>query len=216
MLRRYSSRPRTRALRSKVGAGVAVVAMMCAGHATGAWAYGSTLACAPRDTSAVFARWLDPAQYFAASNGGFEHGSQDWILSAGASVTSGNEPYYVDAPTDSHSLHLDPGASAESRTACVGMDEPTVRLLVDTPPVFGAVLVVDAAVHNESTGSTLHTQFRIVAGVTDSGWAPTPQIVMPNLLGGIAPEDLTLRFTTEGTPAPWSLDDVYVDPFKSY
>jgi hypothetical protein len=216
MSRHSPSRPRTRALRSKIRASVVVVAVACAGHATGAWAYGSALACAPRATSATFARWLDPAQYFPASNGGFEQGSQNWKLGVGAVVGSGNEPFHVNGAKGTHSLRLHPGASAESRTACVAMGEPTVRLLVDRPRVPGAVLLIDAAVHNRSTGSTLHTRVRIVAGATNFGWAPTPQIVIPNVLGGVAPEDLTLHFTTEGAPATWSLDDISVDPFKSY
>jgi len=45
--------------------------------------------------------------------------------------------------------------------------------------------------------------------------APTPEILVPNLLGGILPENLTIRITAVGAPASWSVDDVYVDPFKS-
>jgi hypothetical protein len=39
---------------------------------------------------------------------------------------------------------------------------------------------------------------------------------IPNLLGGSSTQELTLTFTTRGAPATWYLDDVFVDPFKSY
>jgi hypothetical protein len=164
----------------------------------------------------VFSRWLDPAQYFLASNGGFEQGAQDWSLSAGAAVVSGNESYQVGGPSDSHSLVLDAGASVESRTACVTMGEPTVRLFVKAPSVLGAVLRVDATVQNPTTGVPLTTTYLVVGGLAPAEWAPTPEILIPNLVGGVLPENLTLRITAQGTPATWAADDIYVDPFKSH
>jgi hypothetical protein len=195
---------------------LAVIAGLWTTSAPAAFAFGSTLPCTSRDTTAAFSRWNDPSQYFLASNGGFEQGSTDWSLSAGATVVTGNEPYQVDGPTDSHSLSLAPGATAESRTACIATGEPTVRLFVDTPRVLGAILVVDAAVRNPTTGLSLHTQYLVVGGLSPGGWAPTLPIVIPNLVGGLLPEELTLRFTTAGTPATWAVDDVYIDPFKSF
>jgi hypothetical protein len=197
-------------------AALVVSALIWSGSLPAAFAFGSTLPCADRDTSVAFSRWLDPSQYFPASNGGFEQGSNDWSLSAGAAVVTGNEPYQVGGPDDSHSLRLAPGASAESRTACVTMGEPTVRMFVDAPRVLGAVLVVDATVRNPTTGVSVKAQYLVLGGVAPPGWAPTLPILIPNLLGGVLPEELTLRFTARGTPAPWAVDDVYIDPFKSY
>jgi hypothetical protein len=39
--------------------------------------------------------------------------------------------------------------------------------------------------------------------------------IAPSLLGGTLAQNLTLVFTTQGTPATWNIDDVFVDPFKS-
>ena len=193
---------------------VVVVASVCAGGVPKAFAFGSALPCTSRDTSAAFSRWLDPAQYFLAANGGFEQGSNEWNLSAGAAVVSGNESYQVSGPTDSHSLVLSTGATAEARTACVTLGEPTVRLFVKAPRVLGATLRIDATVRNPTTGLTLQTSYLVLGGLAPSGWAPTPEIVIANLVGGVLPEDLTLRFTAQGTPATWGVDDVYVDPYK--
>jgi hypothetical protein len=193
---------------------VLVVASLCAGGVPKAFAFGSTLPCTSRETSAAFSRWLDPAQYFLASNGDFEQGSNAWDLSDGAVVGTGNESYQVAGPTDSHSLQLSTGATAESRTACITMGEPTVRLFVKAPRVLGAALRIDATVRNPTTGLTLQTTYLVLGGLAPSGWAPTPEIVIANLLGGVLPQDLTLRFTALGAPATWGIDDVYVDPYK--
>jgi hypothetical protein len=39
---------------------------------------------------------------------------------------------------------------------------------------------------------------------------------IPNLLGGNGTEQLTLRFSLRGTSTTWGVDDVYIDPFKSW
>jgi hypothetical protein len=178
-------------------------------------AIDAPLPCTARDSSPVFARWLDPALYFQASNGGFERGAEDWTLGAGASVAGGNESFGVGGASDSHSLVLTAGASAESRTACLTLGEPTMRMFVKAPRTLGAALRIDASVENPTTGVTLQTSSLVLAGVGRSQWAPTPEILLPNLLGGIVPENLTIRVTAVGVPATWSVDDVYVDPFKS-
>ena len=41
------------------------------------------------------------------------------------------------------------------------------------------------------------------------------RLIILNLLGGSGTQELTLKFSTRGTAATWSIDDVYVDPFKS-
>jgi hypothetical protein len=193
-----------------------VVGLLCASAAPSASAAIDTpLPCTARDSSAVFARWLDPALYFQASNGGFERGADDWTLEAGASVVGRNESFGVGGATDSHSLVLTAGASAESRTACVTLGEPTMRMFVKAPRTLGAALRIDASVENPTTGLTLQTSTLVLAGLGPWQWAPTPGILLPKLLGGIAPENLTIRVTAVGVPATWSVDDVYVDPFKS-
>jgi hypothetical protein len=184
------------------------------GGAPKAFAYGDSLPCTSRDSSAVFARWLDPAQYFQASNGGFEQGDDNWGTTGDAAVVAGNESFDVAGPDDGHSLSLDNGATAEMRTACVGLLEPTVRLFVKAPRVLGARLRIDATVYNPTTGLSLATHYVVLGDLAPGGWAPTPPILIPNLVGGLLPQELTLRVSAEGTRATWGVDDVYVDPFR--
>jgi hypothetical protein len=193
-----------------------VVIVMQGAQASTAFASGTPLPCESRSSSAVFSRWGDPSDYFAMPNGGFESGSTEWSLSAGAEVVGANEPYRIGAATDAFSLKIPAGASAESRTICVMLGEPTVRFFVYNPRVVGAVLHVEAIVRDRLTGLVVNTAFDVNAGIAPAGWAPTPPILIPNFVGGILAEDFTLRVTTRGTPATWAIDDIYVDPFKSY
>ncbi len=216
--RRASTRPRpTTRLQRVVITATLVATALGAGLATAAPPAGAddtTVACAPRVSRAVFAPWLDPAQYFAAVNGGFEQGTDAWTVQGAAGPVAGNEPFHVGGSDDATSLALGPGASASSRSACLSLLEPTLRMFVRTPAVPGARLTITATVRNPATGLSLTTSWVVVAGLTPPGWAPTPEIVVPNLLGGVLDQDLTVRVAPGGVPATWQIDDVYVDPFK--
>jgi hypothetical protein len=184
----------------------------------------SVAPCTTRTDTTPFAQWGDDADYFLVPNGDFASGSTDWGLSGGASVVSGGEPYGV-VPGDSHSLMIPSGAQAVSETMCVAMGEEDIRMFVNNPGVQGSTLHVEAFVNNPLTGLTLETAVDVNSSTLPTGWGPTPIELIPNLLsavdiapgllGGILAQNLTLVFTTQGTPATWNIDDVFVDPFKS-
>ncbi len=188
---------------------------MLAAGAGSAFAFGSALPCTGRSEAPVFAAWGDTSNYFRVSNGGFESNTTDWALTGGAGVVSGNEPSHVGGATDARSLRIPTGASAESRALCVSRGEDTIRLFVNNAGVSGAILHVEAIVRSP-TGQVAQTAFDVNGDAAPTGWAPTMRLGIPNLLGGAGTEELTLRFTTRGTAATWSVDDVYVDPYKSY
>src|SRR5262249_48078231 len=180
-----------------------------------AFAGGPTKSCTSRDQDNVFRPWGDSNSYFLMPNGGFEDGTQDWWLSGGASVVWGDEPYDVGGWADMRSLRMPTGATAESRTICVGVGEDSVRMFVKNPRVPGSVLHIDATVRNTETGEVAKTSYDIDAFDGPYGWSPTARLYIPNLLGhSDDQQELTLRFTTVGTPATWYVDDVYVDPWK--
>jgi len=176
----------------------------------------TALSCTSRSQSAVFAPWGDKAPYFLVSNGGFENGSTDWSLTGGANVVDGNETFDVGRASDGHSLSLPPGAAAQTRPFCVSKGEDTVRLFVNNSHTAGAILHVDAIVVNPDNGAVGTTAFDVNGDVPSSPWMPTMQLKIPNLFSGNGTEQLTLRFTLRGTQATWNIDDVYVDPFKSW
>jgi len=149
-------------------------------------------------------------------NGGFEIGATNWALSGGAAVVDGNETYLVGGTADSHSLRLPPGSAAESRTFCVSVGEDVVRLFVNNPHVPGAILHVEAIARNPVSGAVGYAAFDVNGDVPSESWAPTMRLGIPRLFDGTGTQELTLLFTLRGTRATWGIDDVYVDPFKSW
>ncbi len=193
----------------------AMCALVLAADSTAAFAGGTTNPCSTRDQAKVFRSWGDSNSYFAMPNGGFEAGAQDWWLSEGARVAWGNESYFVGGWGDAKSLRLPAGATAESRTVCVGVGEDSVRLFVKNARVGGATLHIEATVRNPDTGEVAQTSYDIDADDVPFGWAPTARLAIPNLLESAdGQQELTLRFTTVGTAGTWYVDDVYVDPWK--
>jgi hypothetical protein len=172
--------------------------------------------CGARVAAPAFAPWGDFNPYFPVANGGFESGASGWSVSDGAAVTPGNETYFVGALTDSHSLVIPNGGRAKSPTTCVALGENSVRLFVKSSGTGPSSLHVQASVENALTGIVLSTGFDVDASAATQDWSPTSTFDVPNLLGGlVGVQNLTLVFTARGSSAvSWSIDDVYVDPFK--
>jgi hypothetical protein len=164
----------------------------------------------------VFAQWADYSNYFLAPNGGLENGATGWSLGGGASVVSGNEPFYA---SGSHSLSLPSGSTATSPTTCIGSGDLYVRM-------FGA--------DPGGTDSGLHVRvvwyglLNKVLGITDfntygpgSAWAPTDKlnssggsIAIP-LLPILGSTSARVQMTPIGSGSQWQIDDLYIDPCAS-
>jgi hypothetical protein len=178
--------------------------------------YGVAVACTGRTMAQVFAPWGDTGSYFQVLNGGFENGADGWALSGGAQVVAENEPYRVAGASDSSSLQLPPGSTAESRTMCVSTGEDTVRFFVKNEHVPGSILHVDAVVRNPTLGSIGYAAFDVNGDVPSDEWSPTMELQIPWLIKFRATEELTLFFSLRGAPATWQIDDIHIDPFKSW
>jgi hypothetical protein len=213
---RRSSTPSLRRLAVGALGALTVTAASLAISAPPVAAFGTPLGCTGRVESTYFAAWGDRASYFLVSNGAFEAGSGDWSLGGGSGVSSGNEPWKVAGATHAKSLRIPAGGSAESRTLCVSRGEDSIRLFVKNARVSGSILHVEAIVRNPTTGATAQTAFDVNGDAAPLGWAPTMRLGIPNLLGGSGTQELTLVFTTRGAAATWFIDDIFVDPFKSY
>jgi hypothetical protein len=213
------SRPRARVgtsrlLRCLTAGALALTALGAV--ASPALAYGPTVPCVARPESQVFAPWGDWAGYFLVPNGDFENGTSDWALSGGAAVVAENEPYQVGADADSYSLQLPPGSAAESRTVCVSTGQDAIRLFVRNSHVPGSILHVDAIARNLTTGAYGYMAFDVNGDVPSDLWSPSMKLGLPRMFDGTGTEELTLYFSLRGTRATWGIDDVYVDPFKSW
>jgi hypothetical protein len=179
-------------------------------------AHGTTVPCASRTETKAFQNWGDSSLYFLVPNGGFESGTTDWQVSGGSAIVSDNETWKVAGSNHTKALRIPPGATAESRTICVGAGEDYIRMFVKDPGVNGAILHIEAVVRG-TNGSVGVQAFDMNSQTASKGkWTVTPRHGLPNLLGPTGTQTLTFVFTTRGTSATWQIDDVYVDPLKSY
>lgn len=194
-----------------LGATLAALAALTL-HASQARAATTSLGC-PGTTEYPFLKWVDPAPYTLAPGGTFEGATTTWKLTSGAKLVKGNEPFKVHAPKDGKSLSIPAGASATTPAFCVGLAYPTLRLFAVGGSLTSPLKV--EVIYKTVLGTV--TQPVTVVPVMSS-WAPTLQtLILANATGLASLDGLTssvqLRFTALGNGG-WTIDDVYVDPWK--
>lgn len=167
------------------------------------------------EASQAFAPWGDRANYLLVPGGGFEPGMPAWSMSGGAKVVAGNEPFYVRSSKDRNSLYMPSGSSAVSPTVCFGLGDWHARFFIRNVGSAQGSLEVDIAV------KSLLGLVSILDGGSVSGtgvWAPSPRIglTFTNLCSLLGVEAISFRFRTVGRGAAFQVDDVYLDPWKSF
>jgi hypothetical protein len=207
---------RKRVVRSRpalwvVSAAVAMAALLAPAAAQAGPLVASASNCDDQQLSRPFLPWLDIAKYTLNSGGDFESGAGGWSLN-GASVVAGNESFDVGGAADSRSLSVPSGGSATSSTICVGLGHPDIRFFArNTGSILGTLKV--EVLFEDASGDVHNLLIGGVAG--GSRWQPTlPMPVVANLLP-LLPDDMTpvqFRFRAQG--GNWSIDDVYVDPWR--
>jgi len=193
------------ALFRRIGlAGVLALAALAFAVPSGARASG----CSQQPLSQTFLPWLDVAWYVPAPDGGLEGGAEDWMLINGAHVVAGNNPYLA----GERSLALPSGASATTAPMCIGVEHPTIRLFARNTGAPLSTLTV-SVVFSDPLG----VKRSLPVGVVGAGgsWSPTPVMpVLVNLLALAGDQQAAFRFTAPGDGGEWTIDDVYVDPYK--
>jgi hypothetical protein len=174
--------------------------------------------CGTSDLSQPFLPWGDPGSYGLLPNGGFEHSASSWSLDGQAHVVSGNESFNVAGDNDSRALSLGDSGSATSDPVCVSLLSPTLRLFARNAgsPLSSLLVSVQAP---GPLGGQQTVPIAVVAGGSD--WQPTAQIpVVVNLLDlpllSDGSTDVAFQFTPLGSGGDWTIDDVYLDPFKTH
>jgi hypothetical protein len=176
----------------------------------------SAQSCDVQQLSQPFSKFGDNAAYTPVPGGSFESGAPAWTFTGGGRVASGNESYSVRSAGDSKSLYLPAGATATSRSICVGLGEPTLRWfgkqnggLLST--VTSAMTV--EVLFEDSLGQVLAVP--IGAGALNSGWSPSlPAPVVANLLPLLPNNKTAVAFRFRAVTGNWNVDDVYVDPYR--
>jgi hypothetical protein len=175
-----------------------------------------TGSCAGQLLEQPFLRWLDPAHYVLAPDGGLEQRARGWTLRGGATVVAGNEPFFVRSLGDTRSLALPSGSSATTPFMCAGVEHPTLRLFAANSGSVLSTLKVEILF----TGPLgLVGTAPVTTVASTAGWKPTaPALLLANLTALPSVTDGTIavafRFTPQGSDGRWRIDDVYVDPFK--
>jgi hypothetical protein len=168
--------------------------------------------CPEQPLERTFLPWLDPAWYVQAPNGGLEAGSSGWTLEGGAAVVDGNEPWFVGAGGDAKSLALPSGGSATTAPMCIGVEHPTLRFFARNTGSPSSELGV-SVVFTDAVGD--RRSLAVGAIAADSSWSPTPVVpVVVNLLSLVGDQQVAFRFTADENGGEWTIDDVYVDPYK--
>lgn len=172
-------------------------------------------ACPAPSVSAPFSQWGDTNSYFTIPGGSFE-GTADqvgWTLS-GASLTAGNEPFFVNGTGDGQSLTIAGGGRATSPFFCVDNTMGSLRFFAQQVSA-GAGLRVQALVQNADGSVSTYPVAHLFDGSTPS-WAPTEPI--PGDTSSLSNDQtlmVALQFTVRASAASWQIDDVYVDPYRS-
>lgn len=201
--------------RSRLAGTALAVLATAALSASSAQAGEPSPACPAQTPSRPFLPWLDVADYVPVPGGNVEPGGVAWTLTGAAAAVEGNEPYNVGGATDHVSMRLAPGSSATTAAACISPEHPTLRFFARRTGGWLLNQLLVEAVVSDAAGIQRSMP---VGTVTSLGnWAPS--LPLPNLTtvvstlaeGGTLP--VAFRFTPlDG--AQWSVDDVYVDPFR--
>jgi hypothetical protein len=170
--------------------------------------------CGNQPASQPFAQFGDSSYYTPVPGGSFESGAPSWILTGGAQVVAGNESYNVGG-AGSRSLSLPTGSSATSLASCTSIYEPTARFFVRNTGSSSSRLTVQAITPGLLWG-TMTTTLGQVTG--SSSWKPSPamSLLVSNLLATLSLNQtaIAFRFVPADSTGAWSIDDVYLDPYK--
>lgn len=208
-------------LRVLAAAAVAVLAAIGAGTASAHGLGGSpgkyTQGCPTFTTTEPFTPWGDLGDYFLGPAADFEGSLTGWTAKGGAKIVSGNETYYVNSPSDSHSLLLPKGGSVTSPSICVTLDTPDLRMFVENTSTAAATLQINMTYTNNLGKAATATVGKFTVPKS-SAWAPTvPVLFLANIQSILSNNDqtwVTFQFVASGSSL--QIDDFYVDPFKHH
>lgn len=166
--------------------------------------------CEDVPTVQPFAPWQDVADYVLAPDGDLEGGASTWLLEDGARVVEGNSPFHVGDAADHQALRLPPDAVATTAPMCIGEAHKTMRFF-GTSTRNGALKV--EVLYTKRNGKQKSVTLGSVRG--SDTWAPSE--ILPMRVNELADDDqgfaISLRFESKGN-STWTIDDVYVDPYK--
>lgn len=196
---------RTRTIRALLTATLAVGTLTAVGGAAQA-----DVGCVDRSTKAAFQQWGDNAQYFAASNGGFESGTAEWTVTGGATTVRGEQEPWVVNGGGEQALTLPRRATAQIRM-CVKSNEDALRFFWKVMGASGN-LRIDITIDDNANVKVVNNTSLMVAGI--NSWQVARRVSFPQVRDANGQLWITVKFTNQGSN-PILLDDVMVDPWST-
>jgi len=170
--------------------------------------------CGNQPVSQPFAQWGDLNHYTPVPGGSFEARDVSWLLTGSATITSGNETYYVQSASDSQSLSLPSRSTATSPASCTSIYHPTLRFFLRNTGSPSSHLTVQALYPGLLGGIQTATLGELTGS---SSWQPSPELplLVSNLLATLSLDQtaIAFRFAPADATGSWSIDDVYLDPY---
>ncbi len=176
---------------------------------------GKGATCDPVPAQAFLA-WGDKSQYSMMGGGTFEKGTPAWSLTGGSAIVSGNEPWRVEKDNGTQSLRIPAGGTATSPTACFTFGDWHFRFFVKNVGAPNGTLRAEIVVRN-----LLGILSTLDGGVVkaDGTWDPSPRVgaLLSNVCALLpTTKSVAIRLRAVGTGAAFQVDDVYLDPWKSF
>jgi hypothetical protein len=128
----------------------------------------------------------------------------------------GNESYKVRSTSDAKSLAIQPTGVAVSPPICVGVEHPNFRFFGRRTSGTWGVLNVKIR-WTGSDGRTNETVVGSLSGDPYKSWLATPKLPLATTLPlWQSGQSLSVRlvFDPEDFGGAWTIDDVYVDPYR--
>lgn len=193
------------------------LALACASTGSARAALISTDACDSATLTQPFLPWGDSNAYKLVPGGDFEGSLAGWTLTGRAAKVAGSEPYGATGSVGKWSLNLPPGASAQSPYTCVDAAYPTFRFFGRNNGLLSTVAA--SVVYKEPILGPVAIPIGVFA--LSGSWQPSApmltasfvQGIVNGLLTGTTPQ-VALRFTA--VLGDSQIDDVYIDPHKSW
>jgi hypothetical protein len=171
-------------------------------------------ACTPASTGTqVLAQFGDMSLYSLARGGSFEGSTAGWSLN-GSSIQSGNESYFVNGASNSHSLLIPPTSDPVSAPICVSSSTPTFRFFAEQASGGWAEMNINV-LWTDASGVSHSTTAGGLSPTTS--WGLTPVYDLGAMLPLWQPGS-TLLVRLQFVPAPSggavAIDDLEIDPYS--
>jgi hypothetical protein len=170
--------------------------------------------CAPQATLAQsFSAWSDYNLYTPVRNAGVEDGTTGWMLSGGAAVVPGNEPWKIGGAWHRNALDLPAGSSAITAPLCIDETYPHFRLFARNTGALASALKIEVLFF-DSKGTIKETKPYDYKSFS-TAWQPTGMVGINVFTSKttVAAAPVAFRFTPTTRDGHFQIDDIYVDPW---